>query len=486
MSTESQSRVRLKPGTTVGIRLKPDSRFWIRLMSMSRQLGAWLVVIVLAGACATRVPPPTPTTLAHPEFLYPRVPSALASAPGASRVDFGWRYLQVDDLKNAEIEFGVALKLGPRLHPARTGQGYVAMVMRDYARALAAFDAALQIDGTYVPALVGRGQALLAGDQTELALAAFEKALALDPSLTELNRRVEVLRFRNVQDVIDAARAAAKAGRLDDARRAYERALSTSPDSAFLHRELGQVERRAGNGDRALERLRRAIELDPADATALVEIGELLEARGDDSGAEDAYRKATAIDSSLNLSARIAAAAERSRESQLPAEFRTALTSSQLTRGDLAAIIGVRLEALIRRAPARQVVMTDTQGHWAARWITETASAGIIEPFENHTFQPRTLVRRGDLATVVSRLLALIASSNPSMRERLSQRPTIADVPPRHLQYDAVVSVVAVGVMPRLEGDRFQVSRQVSGGEAVEVIDRVRVLATSTPGASRP
>jgi Tfp pilus assembly protein PilF len=394
--------------------------------------------------------------------------------------------LQVDDLKNAEMEFGVALKLGPRLHPARTGQGYVAMVMRDYARALASFDAALEIDGSYVPALVGRGQALLAGEQTELALAAFERALAVDPSLSELSRRVEVLRFRNVQDVIDAAQSAARAGRLDDARRAYERALSISPDSAFLYRELGQVERRASNGDRALQHLRRAVELDPADAAALVELGELLEARGDDSGAEAAYRKAAAVDPGLNLAARIAATVERSRELQLPAEFRAALTSSQLTRGELAAIIGVRLEGLIRLAPVRQVVMTDTQGHWAARWITETASAGIIEPFENHTFQPRTLVRRGDLATVVSRLLALIAASDPSMRERLSQRPTIADVPPRHLQYDAVISVVAVGVMPRLEGDRFQVGRQVSGGEAVEVIDRVRVLAASMLGVSRP
>ena len=42
--------------------------------------------------------------------------------------------------------------------------------------------------------------------------------------------------------------------------------MPISPDSAFLHRELGQLERRAGNADRALEHLRRAVDLDPADA----------------------------------------------------------------------------------------------------------------------------------------------------------------------------------------------------------------------------
>ena len=449
-------------------------------------VGAVVLLLAFTSACATRVPPPTPpTTLTHPEFLYPQIPPALATAPGASRVDVGWRYLQVDDLKNADLEFGVALKLGPRLYPARTGQGYVAMAMRDYTRALTAFDAALEVEAKYVPALVGRGQALLAANRTDSALEAFEKALALDPSLTDLSRRVEVLRFRNVQDVIDAAQTAAKDGRVDDARRAYGRAITLSPESAFLHRELGQVERRAGNADRALQHLKRAIELDANDATALVETGELLEASGDATGAQEAYRKATAIDPSLNLSGRIAATAQRARESQLPAEFRAALTAPQITRGDLAALIGVRLETLLRQAPTRQVVVTDTQRHWAATWITETASAGIIEPFENHTFQPSALVRRGDLATVVSRLVALIAPSNPSVRERLSQRPTIADVPPRHLQYDAVVSAVAVGAMPLVDGDRFQVARQVSGEEAVEVIDRVRVLAATTLGASR-
>jgi hypothetical protein len=39
--------------------------------------------------------------------------------------------------------------------------------------------------------------------------------------------------------------------------------------------------------------------------------------------------------------------------------------------------------------------------------------------------------------------------------------------------------------MPLVDGDRFQVGRQVSGEEAVEVIDRVRVLAATTLGASR-
>ena len=96
--------------------------------------------VLAAASCAKRVPPAAlPAALAHPEFVYPALPAALEAAPGASRIDVGWRYLQAGDLTNAGLEFGVALKLGPRLYPARAGQGYVAMAMRDYDRALTAF-----------------------------------------------------------------------------------------------------------------------------------------------------------------------------------------------------------------------------------------------------------------------------------------------------------------------------------------------------------
>jgi tetratricopeptide (TPR) repeat protein len=438
---------------------------------------ALIGLAVFTAACASRRVPPTVTTAAHPDFIYPRVPVALRGTFAAERVDLGWRYLQVDDLRGAEREFTAALRSHPKMYPANAGQGYVAVARRDFDRAVTAFDAALTVERTYVPALVGRGQALLALGREPEALVAFDAALEVDPTLTDVRQRADVLRFRSLQDVIEAARAAAKSGRTDEARAAYAQAMKASPESAFLYRELGQLERRSGNADQALAQLRRATEVDPLDQTSFVELGELLEARQDFIGAEAAYRKALDLESSSDLEVRVAAAAKNAREAQLPPEFKTALTAEQVTRGDLAALIGVRLEPLVRRAPVRQVVVTDARGHWAATWIAQVAAAGIIDPFENHTFQPQTAVRRGDLATAVSALLAIAAASDPDLGTRLGQRPAIADMNPRHVQYDAAAVAVAVGVMPLLEGERFQVGRPVSGSEAVEVLDKVRELA---------
>lgn len=438
-----------------------------------------VLLLVLAAACATRTPPaPVPAGVArHPEFMFPAVPQALARAPGVEHIEPGWRYLQNDDLRSAGREFAAALKRNPALYPAHAGEAYVALARTEHDRALEGFDAALRARSDYAPALVGRGQTLLALNRDDEALAAFEAALAADATLTDVQRRVEVLRFRGTQQVIAAARAAATAGRLDDARMAYQRAIRTSPDTAFLHRELAIVERRQGRVDAALVQFRRAVELDSTDAASLIEVGDLLAGRLDFAAAEAVYRRAAAIEPDPALVGKIATAAERARLARLPGEFRAIAGAAQVTRGDLAALMGVGLESVLDQAPPRQVVVTDTRGHWAAEWITRVARAGVIEPFENHTFQPRAQVRRGDLAAAVSRVVTLLAQQKPALRKRIAERPRIADMTAGHLTYPAAAVAVASGVMPLLPGDRFQVNRAVTGAEATETIDRLRALA---------
>jgi tetratricopeptide (TPR) repeat protein len=431
------------------------------------------------------VPPPAPKTVAHSEFVYPTVPPALKGRPGAELIDIGWRYLQSDDTSNADRTFTQALKRNAALYPARAGQGYVALAKREFSRALSDFDAALKAGPSYVPALVGRGQALLALGRDQEALPAFEAALAADSTLTDVRRRVDVLRFRGIQDTIQAARDAVRKGHEADARAAYARAIAASPESAFLYRELGLLDRKTAHPEQALQEFNRAVDLDPTDAGSYAQIAELLDERGDFAGAEAAYRKAADLEPGPELSARLASSTKRAREARLPPEFKGALTSPQLTRGQLAALIGVRLDDLLREAPDRQVVITDTRSHWAAEWIAPVARAGVMDPFENHTFQPEARVRRGDLATAVSRVLALVAMRDPELRTRLSQRPAIADVTPRHAQYTAVAAAVSSGVMPLLGGDRFQVAQGVTGAEAVDAIERIRALAARTqPGSA--
>jgi hypothetical protein len=142
-------------------------------------------------------------------------------------------------------------------------------------------------------------------------------------------------------------------------------------------------------------------------------------------------------------------------------------------------MIGIRLDSPLRASRRTPVVTTDTRGHWAAPWIADVAAANVMPPFDNHTFQPRAVVRRVDLAQAVSAVLALIARTHPSLQARLATPPTIADVSRSHLNYPAIAAAVSAGVLPLLDGDRFEIERTVSGAEAVAAIDRLRALDES-------
>lgn len=432
---------------------------------------------LLLSACAPKAPPSLPAALRHPDFVYPTVPGPLAGTAGAERIERGWRFLQNDDLRNADREFGDATRRNPSLYPAQTGFGYVLLARGDYQRSLGTFELALARAPMYVPALVGRGQALLGLLRDGEALAVFEAVVAADPSLADLRRRIDVLRFRGVQDLLETGRRAVAAGRLDEAKSAYERALAASPDSALVLRELGIVERRQGNAEGALAHLRRATLLDPSDVMALVQTAEILEQRQDFAGAETAFRAANTVEPSAELAARAAAAALRARDSRLPAQFQAIARLAQATRGDLAALIGVRLEDTVRAAAGREEVLTDIGGHWASPWITQVARAGIVEAFENHTFQPGAPLRRVDLAAAVSKVLSQLAAARPDLRARIAQRPSIADVAATHLSYPHIAAAVAAGIVPLIDGNRFEVTRTVPGVEAVEAIERLRALA---------
>jgi tetratricopeptide (TPR) repeat protein len=431
---------------------------------------------VFLASCAPKAVPTVTGAPKHPDFVFPVSPEGVEPAQ-AARIDRGWQYLQLDDHRNAEREFAAALKQQPSFHPAETAMAYLSIARGDEKEAAMRFERALQADAGYVPALIGRGQVLLELDRDAEALASFEAALAKDPSLTDLKSRIDVLRFRATQEMLGRAKSAADARRFDEAAAAYRQAIAASPDSGFLYRDLAAVEQKAGQTANALEHYRMAVELDPADARSHASIGGILDTQGDVLAAIAAYERARAIDASEvpeSVMARLRGAAALAK---LPAEYRAIPDRAQVTRADIAALIGVRLDALLARAQPRQAIITDIRGHWAQLWINPVVRSGAMDTLPNYEFEPSRQVRRNELAMTVSRLLTLVAAAKPELAKKWQgARVVIGDVPSTHLSYPAASTAVASGVMP-LVGGNFELLRGVSGPEALEIISRLEALA---------
>ena len=439
-----------------------------------------VVLLAVAAACApaTTAPVTAPAAPRFPEYIFPAIEPAPSDDILAGHQS-AWYLLQGGDARGAERRFAGILKARGDVYAAHAGLGYAALSRKDYKAALGHFDRALSANPAYAPALAGKGQTFLAMGSRAEALSAFDAALAADPGLTAIRSTADVLRFQNMQGGVAQARKAAQEGHLSEARLAYLEAIKASPQSPFLYRELAEIERREGNLPAALDHAQQALALEPAEPRSYIVLADVLEAMGQFANAAEALGKSTALEPSEELTSRIEALNTRAAFEAMPEEYRSIEQAASVTRAQLAASIGVRLDGLVKRAPRRSsALITDIRGNWASPWIIPVARAGFMDVSANYTFQPSTTVRRRDLAIAVSRILAFIASENPRVASGWrNAKPRFPDVSQGHLNYPDAAVAIGSGVMQPGENGAFELTRPVSGAEAVAAINRLVELA---------
>ena len=439
------------------------------------------VAAAAASACGPKsVTPPANVAPKYPAFPTPEIPAALKVTPDVRDLQaLAWRRLQAGDLRGAQRDFAELVKRQPAFYPAETGLGYVALADRQYKTAVTRFTAALGRNDRYLPAWQGLSEAEIGLNNDAGAIAALERIVVLDPKRESARTRLELLRFRQLQTLLESARRARQAGRLPEAEATLERALTLSPSSTLVLRELAVVETARGTLDDAESHARAAIKSDPADAESHAALGSVLKARDRFREAAAAYGKAASIEPRPEWTAEAEELREKAIDASIPAEFRDLPTAATVTRGQLAAFIGVRLDELVTAAPKRPAtVATDIRNHWAASWIVAVTQAGFMDVFANHTFQPGATVSRGDLAQVVSQLLRVASSDRAAdLTKWRAARPKFADLPGTHLSYPAAALAVTSGAMTVQAGDRFAATRPATGRDVATAMTRIEQIA---------
>jgi tetratricopeptide (TPR) repeat protein len=449
-------------------------------------LRAGLVVMVLAltaGGCASV---PRSSGPAYPDFVAPEIPARAALAADLRQTHTqAWQRLQAGDLRGANTAYAAILQKQPSFYPAETGLGLVALANKQYRPAADRFTAALARDAKYVPALRGLVSAELGLDDVDAAVGALERLIALDPSNEADRTRLDLLRVRQVQQLTDTARRARGQGRHAEAAAAFSRALEVSSSSPTLLRELALEELAIGRISEAEGRVRKALQLDAADAETHAALGTILEARGRLTEAGAAYRRAAEIDSKWRAKADASRAAAA--RSGLPDELRELASAPSVTRGQLAALVAVRLGAVLDRAPKRPPsVATDIRTHWAAASIMRVTQAGVMDVAANHTFRPDALVSRGDLASVSARLVPLaLGDRSAALAPLKAARPVLGDISESHALYRSAALAVASEAMKTDEGGRFQPAKAATGSDVLAAVARLHQLGEPRGATTR-
>lgn len=455
-----------------------------RLVAAMVLMAAGLTVAGCASRSASTARPAAPAPSPAAAYPMPDIPPGLNVTPDVrARHAEAWRRFQAGDARGASRAFADILKTAPGFYPADAGLGFVQLAGRQYKNASARFSTATAANDRYLPAWIGQADALLGLNRDADAIVAMEKVLALDPRRDTVRTRLDLVRFRLTQSLLASGRKARAAGRFDEAEQQLQQALRQSPDSTMLLHDLTLTEVAARRFDDAEAHARRATELEPRDADGQAMLGSVLEARGKYREAAAAYTRAAAIDPRPEWRTKSADLREKAELAALPASFAQLPTAASVTRAEVAAFVGIRLDALIDAAPRRMTdIATDVRTHWAAPWILPVTRAGVMTIYPNHTFQPSSAVRRGDLAAVVSALLRLVGSSRPADLARWQAvKPRFSDLSASHVSYPAIALAVGAGAMSADSSGRFDPNRLATGADLDAAIRRVGQLSARQP-----
>jgi tetratricopeptide (TPR) repeat protein len=422
-----------------------------------------VVAALLLPACVPKPAPPLPE---GEDYVYPVPAADEVSARERSDLEKAWRRVLAGD-QRAVRDYQKILSRRPDLLAAQIGLAYARLRGDQVAAATAAFEAILAEHPHDVTALVGAGSTAFRQGDLDEALTLYRRALETDPDDPIVRTRAGSLKLQVTERHMTAAEVARGAGDEETAVREYQAALDVAPELAGMRLALAELLLAQGEGTRAVAALRA----DPSqDRQVTLRLGAILQGQGRYEEARAVFRDMLARDPSDLEARRGERAAQEALDFQSqPEQYRRIGQSSRARRADLAALLAVKVTALGRLPLSEPRLAVDISSSWAREHIATIVRLGIMDVYPNHTFQPRATVRRGDLARASSRVLRRLG-----WRRGAGAAPT--DMRPSHLDHDAVVTVVAAGLMHYRSSGAFEPWRPVTGREAVDVVSALARL----------
>jgi len=432
-----------------------------------------VVALALLGAWACASAPVAP-----PAFYVQELPAEAMKLKLDDRITAvnAWEALESGRPDQARK---LLMKLGPANPIREAGLAYADLLDGDLAAAEARFKSSVEGTPSMVPSRVGLVQIYESRRERDKAFAEYWEILKLDPGNRWAGPRFEALRDELVREATGAARTALAAGNRETAKREFRRVLSYAPDSTSAHLELARIFRQEKNKTEAIAHYQAVVAAGSADNALLREYAEFLAEAGELGLSLEVLEKLAADaprDAAINR--RVEEIRAKLGVYEIPSQYDAIPALESIAREDLAALIGVQFEESLAAPGSRTEIVVDISTSWAQRYIVTVASLEIIRASVNHTFQPRRIINRAELADAAVRLIDVLQTRGARFVPLVeTRRIQIADVTADNVFYSSIVKALAYQVMTLTPERKFEPEKTVSGEEAIRVLDIIQRLA---------
>lgn len=434
--------------------------------------------IALAGGLAALLWSCATVEVVTPNVYFEPLPASATSRMSLTErvtAEEAWRELRAGRAVQAEKQLVKLDQTNPVFY---AGLGFAALLRDDLTGAEQDFIAAVESAPDIVLGHIGLAQVYERTGRDEKAFTQYQEILKRDPDHPWAKPRFTGIKDRQTSEGLKTAAAAREANDAEGAKKAFLTALFYSPESLEAHRGLAQLYRQEDNLASALLHLEAAMQLRPDDAGLLRDYAETLLADEQYGKSLDAFEKLAELDPRDRAAAdRAAELREKMGVVEIPSRYNEIPAMETLTREDLAALIAVKFKTDLERRQAKPPIIVDIATSWAARFILQTTSFGLLDVYENHTFYPQKPVNRAELAQALARLIDFLKGlGHPLVPQLPRDRIQIADIPPDNFYRQDILQAVAYQVMELSPQRVFRPEAVVSGAEAVRALDLLRAL----------
>lgn len=430
-----------------------------------------LLFFSLAWSCATYQPPP-------PSLFIGNLPQAVVAELSLDErilTEEAWENLRQGRGDKAQK---LISKLGTESPFYYAGMGYASLLLTRISDSENYFKHALQNYPDMTLAHIGLAQVYQKTGNDDLAFVEFREILKREEKNIWAQQSYQVLKERKTQESLDEAKTYLAHQDMEKSKEAFLKALYYSPQSTAAHLSLAEIFKKEDNLKNALVHLKAASTIEPDNKSILNVYAETLYQAEDYPRSLEVYERLLDLEpENDNIQTRVKTLKNRLGIFELPSQFDAIPASEAITKEEVAALIEVKFKDTLDEPKTQPPIIIDISTSWASKYILRAASLGLLDVYANHTFQPKKIVTRAEMADVLNKLINYLKRKNYVFISQIPpEKIQISDVSPDNYYYQPILHIISYAIMNLSTNRTFNPDLPVSGQEAIRLLDIILTL----------
>ncbi len=433
---------------------------------MKKAFSLGLLLAFFLGACATYQPPP-PTL--YVGSLPPSIVTEL-SLDERIIIEDAWNSLKQGNGSKARKALSKLEEQNPFYY---VGMGYAYYMLDDLALAQDFFKAAERYSPDMSIIHLGLAQIYQKTGQEDLAFAEYREVLKIEPDHSWVAAQYETLKVKKTEEYLNEGRTSLSAGDAENSKEAFLKALYYSPESTEAHLALADIFQTEDKLESALVHLEAASTNDPENQDILKKYGEALFLANENKKGLDVYENLVEKEpENQDYRQRLEILKNRLGIFELPSQYNAIIASEAVSKEEMAALLAVTFKDILDESSKKPDIIIDIATSWALDYILKTTSLGLLDIYPNHTFRPKKIITRAEMAEILLRLIEYLREKGYRFIQQIPpDKIQISDVLPDNYYYQPIIEIVSYDIMSLSLDQTFKPDVPVSGQESIKLLD---------------